>query len=54
MWAGQPFGGDMDEAISKLQATLVDCVKDINHLKRKEDNWMCNLGTLFVGLNTRN
>ena len=51
---GRHHRGDMEEAISKLQVTLVDCVEEINHLNRKEDNWMCNLGTLFVGLNTRN
>jgi hypothetical protein len=44
----------MEEAISKLQVTLVDSVEEVKHLKRNEDNWKCNLGTLFVGLNTRN
>ena len=45
---------DLEEAISNLQVSMVDSVKEIKHLKRIEDIWKCNLGTLFVGLNTRN
>ena len=51
---GHYHRGDMEVAISKLKITLVDCVQKVEHLKKKEDSWMCNLGTLFVGLNTRN
>ena len=45
---------DMEEAIINLNVTLVDSVEEIKHLRSKEDHWMCNFGTLFVGLNTRN
>ena len=51
---GRHHRGDMEEAIRKFQVALVDSVEEVKHLKRNEDNWMCNLGTLFVGLNTRN
>ena len=45
---------DMEEAISNLKVTLLDCVVDPNVLKKQEDKWICNLGTLFTGLNSRN
>ena len=56
MWADQPFwsspqgghGGGNQQTPGHLS------VEEVKHLKRNEDNWMCNLGTLFVGLNTRN
>ena len=51
---GRHHRGDMEEAIGNLKVTLVDSVEEIKNLKRKEDNWMSNLGTLFVGLNTWN
>jgi hypothetical protein len=44
----------MEEAISSLRVTLVDSVRKEKDLKIREDSWMCNLGTLFVGLNSRN
>ena len=44
----------MEEAIDNLQVTLVDSVENVTNLKRMEDAWMCNLGTLFVGMNSRN
>ena len=49
--------GDMEMAISQLKVTLVDhWVGDFqdNGLKKIEDKWMVNIGTLFVGGNTRN
>ena len=51
---GQYHRRDMEEAIDNLQVTLVDSVENVTNLKRKEDAWMCNLGTLFVGMNSRN
>ena len=46
--------GDMEEAISNLKVTLLDCVVDPKVLKKQENKWICNLGTRFVGLNSRN
>ena len=51
---GQHHRGDQEEAITNLKVTLLDSVADERDLKRREDNWICNLGTLFVGANTRN
>ena len=51
---GQYHMGDMEEAMHGLRVTLVDSVRKENDLKRREDSWMCNLGTLFVGLHLRN
>ena len=54
---GQCHTGDMEVAISNLQVTLVDhWVGDFQDrgLKRLEDTWMVNMGTLFVGANSRN
>ena len=41
---------------SCLEATLIDYVENERDLKRTEDKWICNLGTLFnaKGMNTRN
>jgi predicted GIY-YIG superfamily endonuclease len=39
---------DMEEAISNLKVTLLDCVVDPNVLKKQEDKWICNLGTLLL------
>ena len=49
--------GDMEDAISNLKVTLVDhWVGDLEErgLKKLEDRWMVNMGTLFTGSNTRN
>ena len=46
--------GDRELAISNLKVTLVDTVKEEKELKRREDKWMCALGTIFVGSNSRN
>ena len=51
---GQHHRGDQEEAIRNLEVTLLDSVVDERDLKRREDTWICNLGTLFVGANTRN
>ena len=51
MWAHQ---GDLEEAIASLQVVLLDSCEQEKDLKRQEDKWMCNLGTLFVGLNSHN
>ena len=37
---GGPRGGHKD---------IVDSVMEVKDLKRREDEWICNLGTLFVG-----
>ena len=44
----------MEEAIKNLKVTLVDSVSEVGELKSKEDAWMCNLGTLFTGSNSKN
>ena len=51
---GQHHTGDIEAAIAALQVVLVDSCEQEGGLKRIEDQWMCNLGTLFVGLNTHN
>ena len=51
---GQYHRGDQEEAISNLKVTLLDSVSEVKNLKKKENQWMCNIGTLFVGGNTRN
>ena len=45
---------DLEGPISRLQVVLLDSVMDVRKLKQKEDEWICNLGTLFVGCNTKN
>ena len=47
----------MEDAISNLKVTLVDhWVGDLEErgLKKLEERWMVNMGTLFTGSNTRN
>ena len=52
---GQCHSHNMEETIAKLEVTLLDSCEVEENLKRVEDKWMCNLGTLFIGgLNTRN
>ena len=54
---GQYHTADMEVAINNLQVTLVDhWVGEFldRGLKRIEDMWMVNMGTLFVGANRRN
>jgi hypothetical protein len=50
-------GGPLEVAISNLKVTLLGhLVGDFQDkkLKKIEDKWMVNMGTLFVGANTRN
>ena len=51
---GQHHREDMEVAISALQVVIVDGCDREEELKQTEDRWMCNLGTLFVGLNSHN
>ena len=51
---GENHQGDMEEAISALEVVLVDSCEVEKDLKKLEDTWMCNLGTLFTGLNSHN
>ena len=51
---GQHHQGDLEEAIAGLHVVLVDCCEEERELKITEDKWMCNLRTLFVGLNSHN
>ena len=51
---GQHHRRDQEERIRNLEVTLLDSVDNVKDLKRREDTWICNLGTLFVGANTRN
>ena len=46
--------GDIEAALNLLQVILVDQCDQEQDLKTTEDKWMCNLGTLFVGLNSHN
>ena len=53
---GQHHPQNIEEHLSKLQITLLDSCEEEELLKKLEDKWMCNLGTLFHdrGLNSRN
>lgn len=51
---GQHHMGDKELAISNMKVTLLDTGKEEKDLKRREDKWMCALGTIFVGANSRN
>ena len=51
---GQHHQGNLEAAISGLKVVLLDCCNEESNLKKIEDTWMCNLGTLFVGLNSHN
>ena len=51
---GENHQGDMEEAISALEVVLLDSCEVEKDLKKLEDTWMCNLGTLFTGLNSHN
>ena len=52
---GQCHRLDIEVNITRLEVTLLDSCEEEKQLKRIEDKWMCNLGTLFQGgLNTRN
>ena len=46
----------MEVAIANLKVTLVDYLMGFTEkgLKKIEDKWMVNLGTLFTGANSRN
>ena len=43
-----------DDNLSFLQVTALEQVKKTEDLKRRELYWMCNFGTVFTGLNSRN
>ena len=52
---GQYHRLDRETHISRLEVTLVDSCEEEKDLKRLEDKWICNMGTLFGGgLNKRN
>ena len=51
---GDHHTGDIEAALGLLQVILVDQCDQEKDLKTTEDKWMCNLGTLFVGLNSHN
>ena len=51
---GESHRGDMEAAIAGLQVILLDKCEQEEDLKAIEDRWMCDLGTLFVGLNSHN
>ena len=52
---GQLHKQDLEGHIGRLEVTLLDSCEDEKDLKRLEDKWMCNMGTLFLGggLNSR-
>ena len=53
---GQHHQGNLEAAISGLKVVLLDSCNEESNLKKIEYTWMClcNLGTLFVGLNSHN
>ena len=52
---GQYHRLDRETHISRLEVTLLDSCEEEKDLKRLEDKWICNMGTLFGGgLNKRN
>ena len=52
---GQFHSRNLEANINKLEVTLLDSCLEEKHLKRLENKWMCNMGTLYQGgLNTRN
>ena len=52
---GQFHRRDLEANINMLEVTLLDSGLEEKDLKRQEDKWMCNIGTLYQGgLNTRN
>ena len=50
---GEPPGGHGGGNIITA-GVLVDSCEVEKDLKKLEDTWMCNLGTLFTGLNSHN
>ena len=60
VWSNQTFcdhhQADMEEAIKKLEVTVVDRSRGLVDLKVLEDRWICDLGTVIgpQGLNRKN
>ena len=44
----------MEAASAGLQVVFLDSWEDEQGLKKTEDKWMCDIGTLFTGLNSHN
>ena len=40
---------DREAHISRLEVTLLDSSEEEKDLKKTEDRWICNMGTLFGG-----
>ena len=53
---GDHHQGEIEEAIARLEVTVVDRSMRLEDLKALEDKWMCDLGTVLgpQGLNRRN
>ena len=51
---GQHHRNDIEDALCRLRITLADCVQEEKYLKKTVDHWICNLGTICVGLNSKN
>ena len=51
---GQHHTSNIEEAIAGLKVVLLDSCNEEKDLKKTEDMWMCNMGTLFGGLNSHN
>ena len=53
---GDHHQNDMEVAIANLQVTVVDRCMRLENLKKLEDRWMCDLGTVLGrrGLNRKN
>ena len=52
---GDHHQADMEEAMKKLEVTVVDRSRRLEDLKALEDRWMCDLGTVIgpQGLNRK-
>ena len=54
LFAHHHLPSSIEAALGQLQIVLLDQCEKESELKKTEDMWMCNLGTLFVGLNSHN
>ena len=51
---GQFHRQDMEDAISRLEVTIVDSTQEESSLKACEDRWILRVGTISKGFNKKN